>query len=130
MSHVRRFLALTVVTAALLAGCAHGPLGRGMSGSALRFASEASAVKTIAFEEDFLDARLVFQALPFGSKERTALRSKLVSYLVTPLATFDLERLHRDPSYLQSSDDYDRLFESLHDALDLYAPAELWTKGG
>src|SRR3954462_9198313 len=112
MSHVRRFLALTVVTAAVLAGCAHGPLGRGMSGSAQRFAGEAAAIKTVAFEEDFLDARLVFQALPFGSKERPALRTKLVRYLVTPLANLDLDRLHRDPAYLSPNDDYERIFES------------------
>src|SRR3954454_6424920 len=78
-----------------LAGCAHGPLGRGLSRSAQQFAVEASGVREVAYEEDFLDARLVLQALPIGSKERGALRVKLVRYLVGPIAGIDLDRARK-----------------------------------
>src|SRR3982750_1556275 len=100
MPNVRRSLrsaAVLVVVAA--AGCAHGPLGRGLSNSAQRFANEAAAIRQVNYEEDFLDARLVLQALPVGSKEREALRVKLVRYLVGPIAAIDVERARKDPSF-------------------------------
>src|SRR3954451_19127016 len=127
MPNVRRSLRSAAVLVLLTAaGCAHGPLGRGLSQSSQRFASEAASYRQVNYEEDFLDARLVLQALPVGSRERDALRVKLVQYLVGPIATLDAERARKDPSYLGSSDDVDRVFESFRDALSLYAPAELW----
>jgi tetratricopeptide (TPR) repeat protein len=119
---------LVAALASALAGCAHGGLGSGSpSQSAQRFASDARAFKTVAFEEDFLDARLILQALPLGSPERTSLRAKLVEYLVGPIARLDLNQARADPNLLGSADDIDRVFESFHDALDLYAAPELWT---
>jgi hypothetical protein len=114
----------------ILAGCAHGPFGRGgISRSAQRFADEAASVKGIAYEEDFLEARLLLQALPLNARERPALRLKLVDYLVGPVARLDLEQVRKDPAYLGGSDEIDRVFDAFHDALELYAPAELWTAG-
>jgi tetratricopeptide (TPR) repeat protein len=131
MQDVRRSLRLAAAIGLLVAaGCAHGPLGRGLSRSAQRFAAEASTVKQVAYEEDFLDARLVLQALPVGSAERNALRAKLVAYLIGPVASIDLERARKDAAYLGSNDDFERLYESFHDALELYAASELWTEGG
>src|SRR5437762_4758117 len=131
MAYVRRPVtraALVFGVASALAGCGHG-LFTGASApsrSVQRFAAEAAAVKTVAYEEDFLDARFVLQALPPASPERTALRAKLVEYLVGPIARLDVEQARRDPSVLGTSDDVDRIFECFHDALELYAPAELW----
>jgi tetratricopeptide (TPR) repeat protein len=131
MQDVRRSLRLAAAIGLLVAaGCAHGPLGRGLSRSAQRFAAEASTVKQVAYEEDFLDARLVLQALPVGSPERNALRAKLVAYLIGPVASIDLERARKDAAYLGTNDDFERLYESFHDALELYAASELWTEGG
>jgi tetratricopeptide (TPR) repeat protein len=131
MPNVRRSLrsaAVLILVAA--AGCAHGPLGHGLSSSSQRFAAEAASFPQVNYEEDFLDARMVLQALPVGSRERDALRVKLVRYLVGPIATLDVEAARKDPNYLGGNDDIDRLFESFHDALELYAPAELWRDGG
>jgi tetratricopeptide (TPR) repeat protein len=115
----------------LAVGCGHGLLGSAPpSRSVQRFAAEASGITTVAYEEDFLDARLVLQALPPGTPERVGLRLKLVEYLIGPIARLDVEQARRDPSVLGSSDDVDRIFECFHDALDLYAPSELWTEGG
>jgi len=131
MPNVRRSLrSATVLVVMAAAGCAHGPLGRGLSNSAQRFAAEAATIRQVSYEEDFLDARLVLQALPVGSRERDALRLKLVRYLVGPIAALDAEQARKDPSYLGNSDDVDRVFESFRDALSLYAPAELWRDGG
>src|SRR3954467_14654812 len=131
MPNVRRSLRSAAVLVLLTAaGCAHGPLGRGLSQSSQRFASEAASYRQVNYEEDFLDARLVLQALPVGSRERDALRVKLVQYLVGPIAAIDVERARKDPSFLAGNDDVERLFESFHDALDLYAVADLWREGG
>jgi tetratricopeptide (TPR) repeat protein len=135
MAQVRRRLSIpllvTVGCGVLSAGCAHGLLGGSgpPSRSVQRLAADAGAIRTVAYEEDFLDARLVLQALPPGTAERVALRRKLIDYLVGPIARLDIEQVRRDPSVLGSSDDMDRVFESFHDALELYAPAELWGPG-
>src|SRR3954467_15995644 len=131
MPNVRRSLRSAAVLVLLTAaGCAHGPLGRGLSQSSQRFASEAASYRQVNYEEDFLDARLVLQALPVGSRERDALRVKLVQYLLGPIAEMDLESARKDANYFGSNDDYERLFESFHDALDLFAASELWSEGG
>jgi tetratricopeptide (TPR) repeat protein len=128
---VRRSLRSAAAICILAAvGCAHGPLGRGLSRSAQHFAAEAAGIERVAYEEDFLDARLVLQALPVGSRERDALRVKLVQYLLGPVAGIDLDRARKDASYLTGNDDFERLYESFHDALELYAAAELWVEGG
>src|SRR5262245_41789850 len=102
--HAPRSLAPLLIAAAVGAGCAHGGAGAGSSASAERFASEASRVKAIAFEEDYGDARLIYQALPVGAPQRLALRRKLVEYLVGPLAHVDLEQARKDPAFLGGGD--------------------------
>lgn len=124
-------MALAAVLMVLAAaGCAHGPLGKGLSRSSQRFATEAASITKVAYEEDFLDARLVLQALPIGSRERGALRVKLVEYLIGPIARIELERAGKDPAYLVTNDDFDRVFESFHDALELFTAPELGAAGG
>ena len=113
------------------AGCAHRGIGSGpQSRSSQRLAAEAATIKTIAFEEDYLDGRMVLQALPLGTPERSALRLKLLEYLVGPIARLQLETARKDAAYLATNDDFDRVQESFHDALELFAPPELWREGG
>jgi tetratricopeptide (TPR) repeat protein len=122
--------------ALFLAGVASGCAFRGAAGAgkpseaAARLAHEAAALAPIANEEDFLDAKFLYQALDDGSEEQSRLRLKMVEYLLGPLATLDAQRLRRDPSTLGSDDDFDRLYDSLHDALDLFPAALLWRQGG
>jgi tetratricopeptide (TPR) repeat protein len=130
MAYVRRSLVTAALASVLTGGCAHGLLGAaGPSRSEQRFAADARAIKAVVYEEDFLDARLLLQALPPGSPDRAALRGKLVEYLLGPVARLDVGQARRDPSVLGTADDIDRIFECFHDALDLYAPSELWGKG-
>src|SRR5690348_15710304 len=94
-----RPLLVAALASTLAAGCAHGLLGGGQpSRSAQRFAAEAAAFKTVSFEEDFLDARLILQALPLGTAERTTLRTKLVAYLIGPIARLDANQAKSDPA--------------------------------
>ena len=121
-----------LVLAAVASGCAY----RGAAGSskpseaAARLANEAAALAPIASEEDFLEAKFLYQALAQGSKEQAQLRLKMVEYLLGPLATIDAERLRRDPAILGSDDDFDRLHDSFRDALDLFPAALLWQREG
>ena len=115
-----------------LLGCAHGiftkspPLGP----TAQALASEAATVAVIASEEDFFEAKLLYQALPENAVERARLRGKLLDYLLAPIAALDTEQLRRNPSLLGSEDDFDRLQDSFRDALDLFPPNALWAAGG
>jgi hypothetical protein len=108
--------------AAVASGCAYrGAAGAGKpSEAATRLANEAATLAPIANEEDFLEAKFLYQALAQGSEEQARLRLKMVEYLLGPLATLDAQRLRRDPSMLGSDDDFDRLHDSLRDALDLF----------
>ncbi len=108
------------------AGCAHrqspAPVGPGRA-----LASEASRIGPIAYEDDFLEARLVFQALPLGAPERPALRAKLLHYLLDPVLALKPDDIRRETRELESDDIYDTIFSSFRDALGLFDPAELWT---
>lgn len=130
MSTLRRLVVIAVAASAV--ACAHGPRrgARPLSSSAQRFAAEAAAISTVAYEEDFMEARLVFHALPLGSRQRAALRGKLLEYILRPIATLPVEAVRKDPAYLGSEDDLERVFESFRDALELYAPPELWNADG
>jgi tetratricopeptide (TPR) repeat protein len=92
-------------------------------------AAEARAVRAISFEEDFLNARLVYQSLAVGSAERAPLRRKLFDYLLTPVATLNPDLVRKEVRDSSVSDHYDRIVESFKDALELVAPEELWGKG-
>lgn len=131
MRQPRTLAALALATALLASSCGH--FGRGprpLSRSAQRYANEASAITKVAFEEDFLEARLVFQALPLEARERGTLRLRLLRYLLGPIAPLDTNRIRKDPFFFGANDELDRVYDSFRDALDLVAPAELWGRGG
>ena len=90
-------------------------------------ASEASRIGPIIYEDDFLEARLVFQALPLAAPERLALRAKLLHYLLDPVLPLKLDDIRRGTRELESDDVYDTVFSSFRDALGLFDPVELWT---
>jgi hypothetical protein len=117
---------------AVLSGCAHGiaPKPANLSPASQALAREASALPAITAEEDFFEARLLFQALADGSDERSRLRAKLLDYLLQPLAALDPERLRKTPGLLGTEDDFERLHDSLRDALELFSSSLLWTPGG
>jgi tetratricopeptide (TPR) repeat protein len=118
--------------AAVASGCASpGAAGAGKpSEAAARLADEAAGLAPIANEEDFLEAKFLYQALAQGSQEQPRLRLKMLEYLLGPLATLDAQRLRRDPAILGSDDDFDRLYDSLHDALELFPAPLLWQPEG
>ena len=117
---------------AAVSGCAHGiaPKPSRLSPASQALAREAGALPAITAEEDFFEAKLLYQALPDRSDARTRLRGKLLEYLLGPIATLDAERLRKNPGLLGTEDDFDRLQDSLRDALDLFSPSSLWTPGG
>jgi tetratricopeptide (TPR) repeat protein len=117
---------------AAVAGCAHGiaPKAARLSPASQALAREAAVVPAITAEEDYLDAKLLYQALPDGSDESARLRGKLLEYLLGPLATLDAERLRKNPGLLGTEDDFQRLQDSLRDALALFPPGSLWTPTG
>ena len=97
-------------------GCAHSskppPSGPGRA-----LAGEAARIGAIAYEDDFLEARLVFQALPVGGPERIALRAKLLHYLLDPVLALKLDDIRRETRELESDDVYESVFSSFRDAL-------------
>src|SRR6188508_1307659 len=109
-----------------LSGCAHkgGPAPEGPSRA---LATEAGRIGRIAYEDDFTEARLVFQALPANASERAALRDKLLHYLLDPVLALNPTALRREVRDLENDDVYDVVFESFRDALALFDPAELWS---
>lgn len=115
-----------------LVGCAHtvAPKQVAISPAAQALASEASAITGVTSEEDFIEARLLYQALPEGTPERIRLRSTLLEYLLGPLASLDAEQLRKTPAIIGGEDDFARLHDSFRDALDLFPPDTLWKAGG
>jgi tetratricopeptide (TPR) repeat protein len=107
-------------------GCAHSG-APAPSGPGRAVASEATRIGPIIYEDDFLEARLVFQALPLGAPERIALRAKLLHYLLDPVVPLKLDDIRRETRELESDDVYDTVFSSFRDALGLFDPVEIWT---
>ena len=105
--------------------CAHQS-GKAPEGPAQRFQSDASRVRVIEFEDDLVEGRLVLQALPVASPERPLLRAKLVTYLLRPLAALSADQLRQEARDLGNTDVFDRIFDSLRDAVNLYEPIDLW----
>src|SRR5262245_23052598 len=116
---------LICAVASGLPACAHHA-GPAPDGPARSLASEAGRIGRIAYEDDFTEARLVFQALPVGAPERAGLRGKLLHYLLDPLLTLNPTTLRREVRDLENDDVYDTIFESFRDALGFYDPTELW----
>jgi hypothetical protein len=90
--------------------------------------TEAGQIATVRYEDDFTEARLIFQALPLGAKERGPLRLKLMHYLLDPVIALQPAALRREVRDLENDDVYDVIFESFRDALALVDPAELWSQ--
>ncbi len=126
--HRARVAILAALVTASATDCAHQPAkpSQPESASALRLANEARGIGQPHFEEDYLHARLVFQALPEGSPDRAILRSKLLTYLLGGAARLDLAELTQGS--LAGVDLADQLLTSFRDALDLYVPRELWAE--
>lgn len=123
-----RVVILAALVTAFVPGCAHRPAtpAQPESAPALRLANEARRIGQPQFEEDYLHARLVFQALPEGSPDRAPLRNKLLAYLLGGAAKLDLAELTEGS--LAGVDLADQLLTSFRDALDLYLPRELWAE--
>jgi len=119
-------LTLLCALAAAPAGCAHQPRP-GPEGPARSLASEAGRIGRVAYEDDFTEARLVYQALPLNSPERAGLRAKLLQYLLDPVLALNPAKLRAEVRDLENDDVYDTIFESFREALALYDPAELWS---
>jgi len=132
----KAWLAKSACGAAMLAtvvsGCASGGLpGAGKrSEAAARLVNEAASLAPILNEEDFVEARFLYQALPQESEDQARLRLKMVEYLLGPLTTLDAQRLRRAPGILGSDDDFDRIYDSFRDALELYPATLLWRPEG
>src|SRR3954466_12085130 len=116
---------LLSTAAGSLAGCAHHQ-PPAPAGPAREFQSQAARIGRVAYEDDFQEACLVFQALPPGAAERATLREKLLHYLLDPVLALNPDQLRREARDLENDDAYDRIFESFRDALGLYDPSELW----
>jgi hypothetical protein len=95
---------------ATAAGCAHGPPAP--QGPERALAAEAGRIGGIHYEDDFLEARLIFQALPIAAAERPALRGKLLHYLLDPVLALKPADLKREVRDLETDDVYDVMFES------------------
>jgi tetratricopeptide (TPR) repeat protein len=120
------FLSVAGIAVAFSAGsCAHRSVAA-PEGPSQRFRQAAQNVNAITFEDEFVEGRLVFQALPMGSPERAPLRSKLLRYLLQPIARLDADRLRQEARDLGTTDVFDRVYEALRDAVGLYEPDELW----
>ena len=120
-----RILSLSLPLLAALLSCAHRPAAP-PDGPGARFQAAAGRVGTVQYEDELVEARLVFQALPAQSPERSPLRAKLIHYLLAPLSTLGADRLRQEGRDLESTDVFDRVFESLRDASNLYEPDQLW----
>lgn len=117
-----------VFSGAGLLACAHrGPAPP--SGPGRQAETDASRFGKVTYEDDFLEARFVFQALRSDAPERPVLRAKLIHYLLDPVAVLNADRLRDEVREDESDDVYDRVFDCLRDALDLYDPPEIWSAG-
>src|ERR1019366_6743380 len=116
---------------ALLLGCAHGTRKRvPVTPASQALSDEAYALAPITCEEDYFEAKLLYEALPEEAVERLGLRGKLLDYLLGPIAALDASELRRNPAMLGNEDDFDHLQDSFRSALDLFSPKALWEKDG
>jgi tetratricopeptide (TPR) repeat protein len=122
------FSAVLAVLAA--AGCSQGLRGAPLSEPSKRLVAEAKGLRPIEYEEDYIDARLLYRALPLNAPERAPLRHKLLAYLLGPLQKLDATQLQQQGGDVGVSDDLDRVATSFRDALEQFAPEELWASSG
>jgi tetratricopeptide (TPR) repeat protein len=114
-----------LVCLSLAAGCAHQNAAA-PAGPLQHFQTEATRIGGVKFEDDFIEARLVFQALPPDVAEHAALRQSLLHYLLDPIVVLSADQLRREVRDLENDDIYDRIYDSFRDALSLFEPSELW----
>src|SRR5947209_8120757 len=100
--------ALALAAATALAACAH-QAPPAPAGPSQQFRSEATHIGRVTYEDDFQEARLVFQALPLDAPERPALRDKLLHYLLDPVLALKADQLRHEVQDLESDDVYDRI---------------------
>jgi tetratricopeptide (TPR) repeat protein len=114
-----------LVAITLGVSCAHH---RGLvpDGPSQRLQADAARVGVVQYEDDMVEGRLVLQALPLASPARGPLRGKLVSYLLGPMASLSPDRLRQEATELGNTDVFDRIYDSLRDAANLFEPADLW----
>jgi tetratricopeptide (TPR) repeat protein len=126
-SDARSGLAATLIglTFAALSACAHQGGPPAPAGPTRALVGEATRIGRVAYEDDFLEARLVLQALPVGTPERAALREKLLHYLLDPIVALRPEALRREVRDLESDDVFERVLESFRDALGLFTVSEI-----
>jgi tetratricopeptide (TPR) repeat protein len=98
-----------------------------MSPSTKALAKEAGAWKTVKNEEEFLEARFIYQGLPEGIEERLRLREVLLAYLLGQQSTIDAKLLRQSPEKLGTEEGFQLLVDSFHDALELFSPAEKYS---
>ncbi|MDX2021648.1 MAG: hypothetical protein SF187_15505 [Deltaproteobacteria bacterium] len=120
-------LAPVLALAVIFTACAHHQVAPKppLSNVAQNYAKLANETPQPRVEEEFLEARLTFQALPVYAPERQALRSRLLAYLLAPLEKITPESL-RDGGVGLVNAEYDKLVRSsFQDAATLFHPVEL-----
>ena len=112
--------------------CAYHLPGAGNSTStyARALSIEASAITAITCEEDFLDARMVYQGLPEGIPEKQRLREALLSYLLGKQAALDATTIRKKPGFLGTEENIQTLEDSFGEALDLFSPRQKYATAG
>ncbi len=132
LGHARARRGWTAVVSTLTVGClaqacAHQPAAPKppLSSVAQSYAAQADAFGVPQVEEDFLEARLVFQTLPVYAPARQALRSRLLQYLLAPLENVTPADLQGDASGLVATEYDQQVLASFQDALTLFHPSEL-----
>jgi tetratricopeptide (TPR) repeat protein len=129
---LRSAVIVAPVLATVALSCAH----RGsapkppLSPAAERLVHHATTIETPRYEEAFLEARLVYQALPPYQAERRELRAKLLAYLLGPIEDFDARSIEASSSGLVASELDTKVLSALQDAAGLFSPEELWAGDG
>ena len=111
----------------ILSACAHQQVAPKppLSSVAQTYAQLAKDTGQPRVEEEFLEARLTFQALPVYAPERQALRSRLLAYLLGPLESVAAESLKGSSDGLVNAEYDKQVLSCFQDALTLFHPAEL-----
>src|SRR5258707_14653822 len=115
---------LGLVFLSATAGCAHQTAVT-PAGPVQHFQTEATQIGGVKFEDDFIEPRLVFQALPAEVAEHAALRQSLLHYLLDPVVALSADQLRREVRGLENDAIYARISDPFRDALPLLAPAAL-----
>src|SRR5512145_2208235 len=112
-------LAIVLFFGIVQLSCAHRQASPRVSATAFarNLSLEANAISAIHFEEDFLDARFIYQGLPDGVPEKHRLREALLAYLLGKQASLDAETIRKQPSIVGSEETIQALEDSFVEAL-------------